>query len=74
MVQPKHETEFSDIGTVFRTVQDWALKVSIWAGFGSGTAGNAGIFVVNYFWNSFRAEFHDCLMAKFIAVNDSLES
>ena len=49
MVQPKHRTEFSDIGTVFRTVQDWVLKVRIQAGFGSGTAENAGIFVVNYF-------------------------
>ena len=49
MVQPKHGTEFSDIRTVFRTVQDWVLKVGIRAGFGSGTAGNAGIFVVNYF-------------------------
>ena len=45
MVQPKHETEFSDIGTDFYTVQDWVLKVGIQAGFGSGTAGNSGIFV-----------------------------
>ena len=45
MVQPKHETVFSDIETDFHMVQDWVLKVSIRAGFGSGTAGNAGIFV-----------------------------
>ena len=25
------------------------------------------------FWDSFRAEFEDCFMAKFIAVNNSLE-
>ena len=49
MVQPKHGTEFLDIGTVFRTVQDWVLKVDFRVGFGSGTAGNAWIFVVNSF-------------------------
>ena len=26
------------------------------------------------FWDSFRAEFKDCFMAEFIAVNGSLES
>ena len=49
MVQPKHGIEFSDIGIFFRTVQDWVLKVGIRACFGSGTVGNARIFVVNYF-------------------------
>ena len=49
MVQPKHEIEFSDIGTIFRTIQDWVLKVDILADFGSRTAGKAEIFVVNYF-------------------------
>ena len=49
VVQPKYGTEFLDIGNIFRTVQDWVLKVSIHAGFSSGTAGNARIFVVNYF-------------------------
>ena len=33
VVQPKHGIEFSDIGIVFWTVQDWVLKVSIQAGF-----------------------------------------
>ena len=37
MVQPKQGTKFLDIGTVFRTIQDWVLKVGIRAGFGSGT-------------------------------------
>ena len=55
MVQPKHGIEFSDIGTVFRTVQDWVLKVGIRASFGSGTVGNAGIFVVNYFLEQFSS-------------------
>ena len=37
-------------GTVFRIVQDWVLKVGIWAGFGSGTVGKCMLdFVVNYF-------------------------
>ena len=49
MVQPKHGTEFLDIRTVFRTVQDWVLKVGIRVGFGSGTVGNAVIFVVHCF-------------------------
>ena len=58
MVQPKHRAGFSEIGTVFLIVQDYVLKVSIWAGFGSGTVGNAGIFVVNYFWGIvFRLSF-----------------
>ena len=56
MVQPKHGTEFSNIGTIFRTVQDWVLKVSIWAGFGSGTIGNVGIFVVNCFLEHFSGQ------------------
>ena len=53
MVQPKHGTEFSDIGTVFRTVKDWVLKAGIWAGFGSRTVGNEEIFVMNYFSEQF---------------------
>ena len=53
MVQPKHGIEFSDIGTIFRTIQDWVLKVGIQAGFGSRMARNAGIFVVNYFSEQF---------------------
>ena len=53
MVQPKHRTKFSNIGTVFRTVQDWVLKVGIRADFGSGTTRNVGIFVVNYFSEQF---------------------
>ena len=53
MVQPKHGTEFSDIGTVFRTVQDWVLKVDIRIGFGFETARNARIFVVNCFSKRF---------------------
>ena len=52
MVQPKHGTEFLDIGTVFQTVQGWVLKVGIWVGFGSETAGNARIFVVNGFFGT----------------------
>ena len=47
VVQPKHGTEFSNIGTIFRIVQDWVLKVSIQVNFDSGTARNVGIFVVN---------------------------
>ena len=74
VVQPKHETKFSNIGTVFQTIQDWVLKVGIRVSFGSGTIGNAGIFVLNYFRNNFWAEFQNCLMAEFIAVNDSLEN
>ena len=53
VVQPKHGTGFSDIGIIFRTVQDWVLKVGIWAGFGSRTVGNARIFVANYFSKQF---------------------
>ena len=53
MVQPKHGTEFLDIGTIFWTVQDWILKVGIRADFGSGTNGNAGILVVNCFSEQF---------------------
>ena len=49
MVQPKHGNDFFDIGTVFQTVKDWVLKVSIRVAFGFGTAGNVRIFVVNYF-------------------------
>ena len=56
MVQSKHRTEFSDIGTVFWTVQDWVLKVGIWASFGSRTAGNAEIFVVSYFLEQFSVQ------------------
>ena len=45
-----HGTEFSDIGTVFRTVQDWVLKVGIRAGFGSETIRKCMVdFVVNCF-------------------------
>ena len=50
MVQPKHGIEFSDIGTIFRIVQDWVLKVGIRAVFGSGTAENAGIFCCELFF------------------------
>ena len=53
MVQPKHGTEFLYIGTDFRAVQDWVLKVSLRADFGYKTATNAGIFVVNYFSEQF---------------------
>ena len=53
MVQPKHKTRFSDIGTVFRIVEDWVLKVGIRAGFGFETAGNTRIFVVNCFSEQF---------------------
>ena len=38
---PNHETEFSDVGTIFQ--------------------------------DSFQAEFEDCFMDEFMAVNDSLE-
>ena len=55
MVQPKHGTEFLDIGIVLPTVHDWVLKVGIRAGFGSGTVGNAGIFVVNCFSKQFSS-------------------
>ena len=74
MVQPKHGTEFFDIGTIFQTVQDWVLMVGILVDFGLETAGNEWVFLVNCFRNSFRAEFQDCLLAEFIVVNDSLES
>ena len=53
MVQPKHGTEFLDIRTIFRAVQDCVLKVGILAVFGSGKAGNARIFVVNCFLEQF---------------------
>ena len=53
MVQPKHEIEFLDNGTVFRTIQGWVLKVCIRAGFGSKMVGNARIFVINYFLEQF---------------------
>ena len=53
VVQPKHGTEFLDIGTIFRTVQNWVLKVGIQVGFVSGTTGNTGIFVVNCFLQQF---------------------
>ena len=47
---PNHGTEFSNIGTVFRTVHDWVLKVGILANFGSGTVGKCMLhFVVNCF-------------------------
>ena len=47
---PNHGTKFSDIGTVFRTVQDRVLKVGIRADFGSGTVGKCMLdFVVNCF-------------------------
>ena len=51
---PNHGTEFSNIGAVFWTVQDWVLKVGIWAGFGSRTVGKCMLnFVVNYFLGQF---------------------
>ena len=47
---PNHGTEFSDIRTIFQIVQDWVLKVSIRADFGSGTDGKCMLdFVVNCF-------------------------
>ena len=64
MVQPKHGTEFSDIGTIFRTVQDWVLKVDIQVGFGSGTAGNARIFIVNCFLEQFSSRVSGLLNGK----------
>ena len=71
---PNHRTEFSDIGTIFLTVYDWVLKVGIRADFGSRTVGKCVLdFVVNGFRDNFLAEFEDCFMAEFIAVNDSLE-
>ena len=51
-----HGIEISDFGIVFRTVQDWVLKVGIRAGFGSRTVGNAGIFIVNYFLEQFSGQ------------------
>ena len=54
---PNHETEFSDIGTIFRTGQDWVLKVGIWADFGSGTVGKCMLdFVVNCFSGHFLGQ------------------
>ena len=51
---PNHGTEFSNIGTVFRTIQDWILKVDIRAGFGSRTIGKCMLdFVVNCFPRQF---------------------
>ena len=51
---PNHETEFSDIGTVFRTIQDWVLKVGIRASFGSRTVEKCMLdFVVNCFSGQF---------------------
>ena len=51
---PNHGTEFSDIRTIFQTVQDWVLKVSILAGFGFRTVGKCMLdFVVNYFLGQF---------------------
>ena len=72
---PNHETEFSDIGTIFWTIQNWVLKVGIQAGFGSGTVGKCMVdYVVNCFSGQFWAEFENLFMAEFIAVNDSLKS
>ena len=51
---PNHGTEFSNIWTIFRIVQDWVLKVGILADFGSRTAGKCILeFVVNYFLGQF---------------------
>ena len=47
---PNHGIEFSDIGNVFRIVQDWFLKVGIRVGFGSKMVGKCMLdFIVNYF-------------------------
>ena len=46
---PNHEIEFLDIGTIFRIVQDWVLKVDIPAGFGSGTVGKCMVDFVVFF-------------------------
>ena len=49
-----HGNEFSDIETVFQTIQDWVLKVSIWAGFCSKMVGKCMLnFVMNYFSGQF---------------------
>ena len=47
---PNHGTEFSEIGTVFRTIQTWFLKVGICAGFGSRIVGKC---VLSFFVNCF---------------------
>ena len=51
---PNNGTEFSDIETIFRTVQDWVLKVGIQADFGSRTIEKCMLdFVVNCFLGQF---------------------
>ena len=51
-----HGTEFLDIGTIFWTIQDRVLKVSIQAGFGSETVRKCMLdCVVNCFRYIFRA-------------------
>ena len=53
-LSPNHGTKFSDIGTVFRIVKDWVLKVDIWIGFGSRMVGKCMLdFVVNCFSGQF---------------------
>ena len=51
-----HGTEFLDIETIFWTIQDWVLKVSIQAGFGFETVEKCMLdCVVNCFQDIFRA-------------------
>ena len=47
---PNHGIEFLEIGTVFRTIQNWFLKVGIRAGFGSKTVRKC---VLDFFVNCF---------------------
>ena len=54
LFNPNHGTKFSGIKTVFRTVQDWVLKVDIQASLGSETVGKCMLdFFVNYFLRQF---------------------
>ena len=51
---PNHGTELSNIETFFQTIQDWFLKVSIRASFGSRTVEKCMLdFVVNCFSGQF---------------------
>ena len=51
---PNHGTEFSDIGTVFRAVQDWILKVGIRVDFGSGMAEK---YMLDFCYERFSGQF-----------------